>query len=592
MKKIILISALYLAAAFSTPVFANVINKTQLIKSDHWIYDAMATLEGETKHPFFTETAPLTAGEIEFYFKQVDRSELSDAGKAIYDDIDSYLHTKPFGFYRKNFGFSFNLSVNPELTYKSNTEIDWSYRYNYRDPILNAPLRVCFADYFTAQLDIFLGKNFDGSQKAYNFTNMPVATNEIEFRQPTWAYGAGGATFDDWGFSFVLAKEGHRIGKALTGSVIYNDTFETDFFGQFSIYGKYFKYILGGVQVNKDRFMYIHHFEANIVNRLKLIIMEGSLVSGPFELRHWNPAMFMHAFGMWRENKDRSSAQYVGILLEFHPVKNMKLYWMYGQNEVTLAGFEENDGHPWSAGMQLGCDFKIPSKNGGKDEKPGFWHGTVEGIWTTPYFYIKQTEANSFYSRRIEHHGDSAYVESWMGTPFGPDCLGISTEFGFEKQQKWSVKLGYSLIAHGETRFINRAGGSPTTDKDKQTYDPSGETFNKPTYDLGKDRYNEDYPKDKNGNTIPQYYPHEVATSPDATDEQKKKALDDAENIWPSGTVEFKNIITVKGTYNINRFAQLSGKVSYTFVANNKNITGNFQHGVEMTVSCKCELLK
>lgn len=543
MKKFLVFIGLFF---FAFGAFADVVNKTQLFRSDHWIYDALATLETETKHPIFTETAPITAGEIEFYFKTIDREALSESGKATYDEIAEFLGKKPFGFYGKEFGVAVNPYLNPEFYYKSNEKIPWSFRYFYKDNIATAPIRVGISDYFTGGLDLFLGKNFDAASDNNAFCNMPFSLNDSEFSQPTWAYGSAGITFENWGVGLVCAREGLKVGKTLLGSIIYNNTFETQSFVQFNIYTPYFKYNLDTIQVNTEKYIYLHHFEFQLFNRLKFMFIEGTLITGAFEIKNLNPFMIMHSFGIWGEewSDDLKSAQYMAFLLEFCPTKNLKIYGLMAQNEVAMP-YEKNDGHPTSIGFQLGLDAVIPSA------QKGYWKGTIEGLWTMPYLYIKQTEANTFYSNRSEMQGKSKTIQSWMGTPYGPDCMGFAIEAGYEAQRKWSAKLGYSLVAHGENGFnlIN-----------------------------GKSEHGEDY------------YPNIRYKKQDASEEEKQKALDDAENLFPSGTVEFTQRIKLSGSYYFNKHAQLNAQAMFINVINCGNISGETENGVELALSVKCEL--
>ena len=77
--------------------------------------------------------------------------------------------------------FAINIRANPELMFKSNEQIDWSYRYYFVDRLLTAPISAGFSNYFTLQLDPYFAKNYVGMQTPSNFTNIPLAFDEIEF---------------------------------------------------------------------------------------------------------------------------------------------------------------------------------------------------------------------------------------------------------------------------------------------------------------------------------------------------------------------------------------------------------------------------
>ena len=58
-----------------------------------------------------------------------------------------------------------------------------------------------------------------------------------------------------------------------------------------------------------------------------------------------------------------------------------------------------------------------------------------------------------------------------------------------------------------------------------------------------------------------------------------------------TGIVQYTNCITLKGNYILNNHFQFGAQTSYTFVFNNKNVSGSFAHGVELSLSCTYTML-
>ena len=52
-----------------------------------------------------------------------------------------------------------------------------------------------------------------------------------------------------------------------------------------------------------------------------------------------------------------------------------------------------------------------------------------------------------------------------------------------------------------------------------------------------------------------------------------------------TGTVSYTNQITLKGSFNINKHFTLNGQGTYSFVFNNKNVGGDFEHGIEVAMA-------
>ncbi|MBQ1906989.1 MAG: hypothetical protein II173_02330, partial [Firmicutes bacterium] len=44
-------------------------------------------------------------------------------------------------------------------------------------------------------------------------------------------------------------------------------------------------------------------------------------------------------------------------------------------------------------------------------------------------------------------------VNSWIGSPFGPDTLAFDFDFSYEEPEKWSAGLEYLLCFKGENGF-------------------------------------------------------------------------------------------------------------------------------------------
>ena len=55
--------------ALHITAWSQVLNDTQIIHADHWIYDSLYKLGKETKTLGFYENTMLSVGEIKFYFQ-------------------------------------------------------------------------------------------------------------------------------------------------------------------------------------------------------------------------------------------------------------------------------------------------------------------------------------------------------------------------------------------------------------------------------------------------------------------------------------------------------------------------------------------
>ena len=298
MKKFVLLSFLFF---FAIGLNAQSGNSTQMIKSGHWIYDDLEALCMEAKTEFFFETQPMTIGEIRFYMNKLPYEELSENGKNLYDKVDRYISKNDDFFLEEDLRLFGNIKLTPELYYKTNKAIPWSFDYYVKDFFLTIPLIIGFSDYVTIEPDFVIGKNQPQAAKPENFTNLIYNGNQVEFMFPRYAYGASGHAFEKWGVDFYIGKEGLQLYNTQLGSVIYNRTFETDAYCSLNLYTEYLKYSMHVAQVDNTKFLYLHQLNLRPFNWLKVNVVEGSLLNAPFELRYLNPFMLMHQYGSWTQ---------------------------------------------------------------------------------------------------------------------------------------------------------------------------------------------------------------------------------------------------------------------------------------------------
>lgn len=575
------ICALCVFLSISHFCFAQIHSFQQLLPSDHWIYDALYMLNAESAKTSLADNAPLSAAEIKMYLDAVDEDALSASGKKLYEKARDFLKRDAFFLKWGEVSFDFNVIAKPALMYKSNKDIDWTFASDYTghagpkpygaassfigsdgaDPFITLPLALSFGDYIVLSADPFVGKSFWGMSKAENFINFPYSSSDVEFFWPRSAYGSIGMCFNNWGVNVNIARDGMRVGKTQTGSVIYNSTFETDAYVQLNLYSPHIRYGMYVAEISKDKFMYIHRIEAAPFKWIRLGVLEGTLVARPFEFRFLNPLMIMHSFGAWREYispeeepyyGEAHVCAYMGIDFDIVPCKNVRIYGLYAQNEIQ-SPLELNDdtgrAMPDSFGAQLGVELTFPEIGG------GYWIATTEAVYTTPFCYIKQGAEWSLYRSRLDMQDNcNTPICSWIGTPFGPDCIGAQARVGYVQPGKWSADFEYLFVAHGTNSFGLFGREIKKVDKTYYNY-----------YPLMRFRFGE-------------------ITAAEAAEIARKKSL--------TGIVQYTNCITLKGSYTLNEHFQFGGRTSYMFIFNNKNISASFAHGVELSFSCTYTMRK
>lgn len=559
-KPIIIFTFLFVLLSNS---YSQVINNSQIINPDHWIYDSLYKLGKEQKVLGFYDNTLLSVGEIKFYFKQIEYDTLSSSGKKVYERIYDFLNTDlnilpKISFIDDDaFKLGTNLIVAPELYYKSNPEIDWTFNYFYKNNPLTLPLIFGISDYITIESDLFFGKSHKGSADSNNISNIPYKEDDLEFLFLNFSYGSTGLYFDNWGINLNINRQGLAIGNTRFGSIFYNKTFETDAIGQLNVFSKCFKYSGDIIQVDYSKYLFIHQVELMLNKNFRFAIMEGSLLCQPAELRFTIPFMFMHQFSAWNNYRNRKDGYpyeeekfcaYFGLSFDWIPVKNTRLYFIYAQNEIQIPSERQDNGmfYPDSLGFQLGTDISIPTDN------DGYWNFNFEGVYASPYLYIKHTPLSSLYRTR-EDNLSPDNIKTWIGLPFGPDSIALSLSTGYEKVSKWNINLGYNLILKGEHDFT--------------MFDKKSKNMN--TTEYGEEEFYDYYP------------PNSYHLGTRTFDE----VVSDALNMLPSGIIQYTNQIVIEGEYTINRQMQINSKGVYSFIYNSKHQSDIFEHGFELSLS-------
>ena len=530
----------------------------KILPAGHWVYDAMMSVAAESNQVCLAQNAPLSVAEIRTYLRDIDPEKLSPSGVKEYERILEYLDSVPR--YQVKTGaitLGGELRLNPEFYYKSNENVDWTFDYYYQDNAATLPLFVDVADTFFLEGDFFAGKNYYAARDGSSWTNVPFGHNDLEFSFPRTAYmSAGLKLLGESCVNLQVGRGGLSIGGTQTGSIILSERFETDGYVQLSFFSPAFRYTGDVVQVDVNEYLYMHRIDARPLKWLQIGFVEGTYVNAPFEIRFLNPLMVMHSFGAW-EGYDSYNATaadgaaktytggsracaYLGLTFDLAVTKNTRIYGLYAQNELQ-SYWELQDTYgktiPNSLGFQLGEETTLPSKAG------GHWFFGLEGVYTNPWLYIKQDPAWSLYHSRYDEL-TGKYVNTWIGTQFGPDTIAGQFRFGYDMNGKWSVETQYLFKAQGENSF------NLFTDAD--------------------------------GDGTYTYYPS-VAWDKKLLSDEEAVAL--ASAMTPTGIPQYTNRVLVRGSWQVLPWLKLASQVSVSFVSNANHIENNFQAGVELANS-------
>lgn len=566
MKKLILILFSVFSLQFS--LFAR--GKQELVPCGHWIYDSILAISLDAGIVNFADCAPYSIQELKVYLSEIDYDSLSEASKTEYDKIFDYFKEET----KLSIGYDIlSIGMEPSLNFsgfgKSSSDIDWVFDRYSRKPLLDAPATITVGDYATLSMDTYLAQNRGMTLHNYNFTNVPLAADQIDIEFPDTGYFSTGKMLTEkTGFGFQLGSGSRSVGKTLTGSMIWSDYLTGVAYAQMEFYNPVFKYTGSISQFNVDKYLYAHQIDVRLFKKFQVTFLEGLLVYAPMELRFMNPWTIFHGFAAWRDydssadDTESNTCDYFGVKFQFAPVKNLRFYGLFSmtqfQTPFETSNFED-DSTPNGLGIQGGTDFFIPAAG-------GRFRFSVEGSWADPYLYIKESPNWSMVRTYSENIGDYSVFYEWLGSPFGPDTISAELKMGYEVPSKWAVDLIYLYMARGEysgSSVFNPSvwGGSKRPDNGDELGDRSRSGYSWPFPDT--------YEGDKN-----QGY---------------RKSLQSLAS--PSGTPEYVNRLSLRGTIKPTEYLTFVLQPSFVMILNRHNQQGENVHGFEVAAAVNLKFI-
>ena len=423
------------------------------------IYEALYFLTVTNGEVLLSNKKPQSQAQLSNALKDLDVEQLDALSLRTYYTINSALYGNSlFQTANLKFDVDLNLALQAKALYNSENapRYDSFATYNSTPSPISLAFNILISNYCFFYVDLPLQKNFAATKVSHTYMNVPFFQRDLDYHFPTRAGISFGGTF----FNVSIARGPFNVGRSLSGSMLIADTADRlDYFNA-CIFLKNFSLDLNIIQLQHSRFVFMHEVSFRILKRIAITVHEGLLVNSYFDPRYLNPFMIMHNHAPWydpwqREDKMKSSDEVytscqLGITLDVVPIKNLRLYWQYGQNQVQTVS-ELRGGHnyiPNGIGTLFGAEWVQPIKT-------GYLVATLEGLYTVPWLFIGQNKYVSFTHYRKENvsslksYGDSK-IDIWLASPYGPDTAAFFARLGFVELNKWEAYLGYRFVAKGE----------------------------------------------------------------------------------------------------------------------------------------------
>lgn len=524
--------------------------KNELVSSGSWVYDALAAIALEEGRLDFTGRSPLSVGEIRFFLKEASYESLSPAGKAQYDRIESYCAHTPLEFGPDLIKVGAGLEMNAESYYKQNDDTDWVFSRYDKKPLLFVPLKIEASDWFTMLFEARLAKNKNSMEKNDGYTSIPLSADEIDINFPDTGYFSTGCQLaEDTAVTLRLGSGASSFARSLTGSIVQSEYFTGSSYAELGFYTPNFRYAMNVSQFNVDKYLYSHELSFRFFKKLLFSARESLLVYAPMELRYLNPWTIFHGFAAWRDygHNESNTCDYLALKIEYAPVKFMRLYGEFAMTQFQTpyeTGNFKDDTTPNGLAFQGGIESYVPYKD-------GYFHMWLEGTYTDPYMYVKESPDWSMVRNYRENLGDTKHVfYEWLGTPFGPDTAAGKLSFSYERPGRWSVGASYLLKVGGENSGTK--------------------VFRNLDWHEGKE-FDTESEEELKGWAFP-----------DSGSQGEEEAKRRQKLKTPSGTNEYVNVISLRGSFSPKENITLVLQPSYTVAVNFNNEQGRTERGFEI----------
>ncbi len=505
MKRFLLLVVLILVTLVSLLARAS----GMLYRSDDPLVAQVERLLIQTGSPLPSFASPISASQLLLYLDKIDNSGLTREESEHLDTLKIELTKGPLKHYNSLVALEAGILLAPEFYLHTNqdenlTEREWAFNQKQR------------SDYGAIYGKATINDSFF---LTYNQGERKLRGWESETRESSFAGGLNSnLAFKDaqhehstphsafLGYSnnlltFAIGRDTLNIGRGSTGNLLLGNHLDYHDFLRFSIYGGLINYSFSATQFTwidnsgkaedvtfNGRFrMYVTHtLEMQLLKKLRLAISESVLfIATHFDIRMFSPLMFMHNY--YNRGTDfvntgsyNEANNFVSFNFEWNMAPSLFLYGEIGLDQVQTSSEMSSTSIPPNAyGALLGLRFA-------KGINSGSLYGYVEGVYTSPYLYLRGSSENGGdddykgvgWNISLVGANNNPWSHSgvgFIGYKYGPDTIVGAFKIGYDKYKSYDLFFDFELSLHGE-RGLLAHGKNPSLDTlaDYSPFSPSG----------------------------------------------------------------------------------------------------------------------
>ena len=544
-------------------------NMQKIYPIDSSEYEAIKVLLVHQGLALPSTAGPYSSDELSRMLNRIEQRSLAGPYQELYEAVERSIRPPS-----KSVNFTLNAALEAYTHTNTTdfiTEEDWTFNFKQRSPLLELEMETSLGEFVYgysslpvqgSKLSMKTWANkpdpiyFNYGTKAFS-TNLALFENlgkELDMGVPYRAFGSIGTS----NLSFQVGREQLSWGAGKTGNFLLGDHLKYHNTARFTAYSDSFKYTLltsffpypdeyysFPVKSQMDtlhglNMLLAHRLEwTAFKNKVGMALSEAIIYQSEdntIDLRILSPTTIFHNYYI-----KANSNSLLTFEVDYTPIKNMNIYSQVVVDEFAVPGAEGAPGVAPSA--DPGAWGALVGVQGNYAIKDILLYGSVEGVYTNPYLYLRSKDGEKQVSgeaginfivavpERFLNGWGVYYDEQFLGYRYGPDAIVFNVNFGAKQVGSWNVETNIFAMVHG------------TTDQ--------GTLFDKVTPEGGDNPY-QSTPTTNHSTRInrdPQAQNRDSATT----------------------TVD----VTLKGSYQILPNLSLYAQADYIWIKNPKNISSN-----------------
>lgn len=463
-------------------------NYQQILPVSSPVWTALEALYIQIGHAAPSSSGPWSVDEMLLDLEKIDISSLNQVTLELYGYILEEL--RPRELFGAGTAFAMNLGSVVDLNMITHTnpaifnkESDWMHPIVSENPLLTmfAETWIGSAGYAYGELSLGFtspvasiesdGHNSKAPDLRYSShfaTNVPfLSPGSLSMSFPYRGLISIGTSH----WNLLAGRDVARWGTGKTGNLMIGGNLPFNDMVRLTAYTDWFKYTfllsffphpinIGKAHISSIeglQFLMAHRFEFRFwQDKVSLVLQESIMYQsedGTLDPRILNPLLLFHNYYI-----GANANSLAGLELDFTPIPGLNLYFQFVMDDVAVLGEPvqpAKDASPNAFGYMLGIRGMIPQGS-------GYWYGTLEGVYTDPFLYLRERAGNKAYGyldyvgvvREFDATAGSQtrYLRKYITYQYGGDAAVGDLSFGYCAPASWYVECETFFMAHGVVR--------------------------------------------------------------------------------------------------------------------------------------------